>query len=70
MNASPHAHTYDNNKKKMKRTNIYKYAYNFVKQMVIYIHKNKSTWNKQMHKTSLSPIKQYNIVNKKNDNMH
>ena len=62
MNASPHAHAYDSNKKETKRTNIYKYVCKIVKQMVIYIHKYKSTWNKQVHKISISPITQHNIV--------
>ena len=39
MNASPHAHTYDSNKKETKRTNIYKYVCNIMKQMVIHPHK-------------------------------
>ena len=39
MNASPHAHTYEGNKKETKRTNIYKYVCNIMKQLVIHPHK-------------------------------
>ena len=41
MNASPHAHTYDSNKKETKRAHIYKYKCMIMKQMVIYPQKKK-----------------------------
>jgi len=69
MNASPHAHTYDSNKKETKRTYIqicmqhYETNGNTSTQI-------RALETKTIHKTSLSPITQHNMVKHKNDNKH